>query len=101
LLDEYLRTIMPGATLNYHLTDWLGIGVWGGFGVQYTTGTTDQLQQKAITDRRCDANPAAKACRLTAVDITRPGAGATGRLKDDQMAHMNWAVAPQVTFVPF
>src|SRR4051794_22930275 len=38
LLDQYQRTIMPGAALTYHFTDWLGIGLWGGYGFQYSTG---------------------------------------------------------------
>src|SRR5690554_1092234 len=32
LLDEYQRHIMPGLKLNYHFTDWLGVGIWGAFG---------------------------------------------------------------------
>src|SRR5262249_33914942 len=39
--------------------------------------------------------------RLTAVNITHGGPGSTGKLTDDQMGHMTWAVAPQVDFVPF
>src|SRR5262245_12930809 len=32
LLDEYQRTIVLGARLNYNFTDWLAIGGWGGVG---------------------------------------------------------------------
>src|SRR3954470_15537746 len=53
LLDQYQRTIMPGAKLTYHVTDWFGIGVWGGFGVQYTTTLSDELQEKAVDGRNC------------------------------------------------
>jgi hypothetical protein len=28
LLDEYQRTILLGARLNYNFTDWLSFGVW-------------------------------------------------------------------------
>jgi hypothetical protein len=31
LLDEYQRQIFVGARINYNLTDWLALGVWGGF----------------------------------------------------------------------
>ena len=31
LLDEYQRTILFGARLNYNITDWLAIGAWGGY----------------------------------------------------------------------
>jgi hypothetical protein len=95
LLDQYLRTIMPGATLTYHFKDWIGIGVFGGYGFQYTTGLTDELQQKAIDDRNCAARPWIKACQLTAVNLTH------GNLSSDQLAHITWMVAPQVVAVPF
>src|SRR5262245_48926055 len=60
LLDEYQRTIMPGLRVQYHLTDWFGIGAFGGFGFQYTTGLVDELQEKAVDGRRCEQNPSAK-----------------------------------------
>jgi hypothetical protein len=95
LLDEYNRTIMPGLRLQYHFLDWLGIGVWGGYGFQYTTGLSDQLQEKAIDERGCTANPTKRECRLTAVNLTR------NDLYDDQLARLQFAVAPEITFVPF
>jgi len=98
LLDEYQRTIMPGLKLTYHINDWFGVGVWGGYGIQYTTGLTDELQQKAVDDRGCFTNPSQKACQLTAVSLThRKGAN----LVDDQLGRFQWTVAPQLTFVPF
>lgn len=106
LLDEYQRTIMPGLKATYHFTDWFGIGLWGGFGIQYTTGLSDELQEKAIDNRRCDVNAASTACTLTAVNLTRRGTNAdgaprTGMIADDQLAKLQWVVAPQLTFVPF
>jgi hypothetical protein len=101
LLDQYARTIMPGGTLTYHFTDWIGVGVFGGYGLQYAAGLADNLQEKAIDDRHCDANPAAKACRLTAVNLTRKGAGGTGQMMDDQLGHIGWLIAPQVKVIPF
>lgn len=95
LLDEYQRTIMPGLRLAYHFTDWFGIGVWGGYGFQYTTGLTDQLQEKAVGQRNCDGNPSKSECRLTAVNLTR------NNLVDDQLARLEFVVAPELTFVPF
>ena len=44
LLDQYLHTAMPGGTLTYHFTDWLGVGVFGGYGLQYNTGLANELQ---------------------------------------------------------
>lgn len=107
LLDQYERNIMPGAKLTYHITDWFGIGVWGAAGIQYTTNLSDELQDKAIDQRNCAANPAAKACRLTAINLTRTGiknpdgSATTGQLATDQLGKMQWAIAPQLTFVPF
>lgn len=107
LLDQYERTLMPGAKATYHITDWFGVGLYGGFGVSYTTALTEELQAKAVDSRRCDANPAAKACRLTAVNLTRggitnpDGSKTTGKLADDQLGKISWVLAPQLTFVPF
>ncbi len=95
LLDEYQRTIIPGLRAQYHFFDWLGLGVWGGYGFQYTTGLTDQLQEKAVDGRNCDGNPSDKECRLTAVNLTR------GNLADDQLARLQFAVAPEIHFIPF
>jgi hypothetical protein len=94
LLDQYLRTAMPGATLTYHFTDWLGVGVFGGYGFQYTTGLTDELQG-VVTGYNCATRPWTQACQLTAVNLTH------GSLVNDQFAHMTWMVAPQVVAVPF
>jgi hypothetical protein len=95
LLDQYLRTIMPGATLTYHATDWLGFGVWGGYGFQYSTGLAQNLQSVAIDGRDCTNRESVKACRLTAVNLTR------GSLADNQLGHIKWIVAPQAVAVPF
>ena len=38
LLDEYQRTILFGARLNYNFTDWLAVGLWGAHGtIKITT----------------------------------------------------------------
>src|ERR1700733_15171063 len=38
LLDEYRRTIFVGGRLQYNITEWLSIGVWGAYGlIQSTT----------------------------------------------------------------
>lgn len=95
LLDQYLRTAMPGGTLTYHFTDWIGVGVFGGYGLQYTTGLTDELQSKAVSTYNCSARPWTTPCQLTAVNLTH------GNLASDQFAHITWMVAPQVVAVPF
>jgi len=95
LLDQYQRTIMPGLKMTYHPTDWLGVGLWGGYGFQYTANIADELQEKAIEGRNCTERASTKACRLTAVNLTR------NNLAQDQLGKIQWVLAPQVTVVPF
>lgn len=95
LLDQYRRTLMPGAALTYHVTDWLGFGVWGGFGFAYNAGLADELQDKAINGRDCAHKSFSKACKLTATNLTH------GNIAEDQLGKMQWVVAPQVQVVPF
>lgn len=95
LLDEYNRTILPGLRAHWHPTDWFGFGVWGGYGFQYTTGLSDQLQEKAINERNCAGNPAKRECALTAVNLTK------GDIFEDQLARMQWVAAAEANFIPF
>jgi hypothetical protein len=95
LLDQFLRTNMPGGTLTYHFKDWIGLSVFGGYGFQTTTGLTDELQNNAISAYNCKARPWIQACQLTATNLTH------GTLTTDQLGHMTWMVAPQVVAVPF
>jgi outer membrane beta-barrel protein len=84
LLDEYRRTIVGTGRITYNIKDWLGIGVWGGYGlVSITTDLTDQI----------DAN-ANKTDPKVATNVNR------GKF-EDQTAQMKWIAAPQLTFVPF
>src|SRR4051812_35737410 len=92
LLDEYQRTILVGAKLNYHFTDWLAFGAWGAFGAAHLpTHLPEQIQ---------DANAARRAVpgesrdeQLTAVNL--------GPNFEKQLGTMDWVVAPQLTAVPF
>lgn len=88
LLDEYRRTILIGGKLQYNITDWLGVGVWGAFGaVSMTTNLTDQIAEK---------DKARGASSRTAINVGRKGDGFK-----DQTAKMQWVAAPQVQIVPF
>jgi len=92
LLDEYRRTILVGARLNYNIRDWIAIGVWGAAGAISTT--TD------LTDR-IDSLPAPRD-PLTAVNVnhsTDPSGGF--RPFANQAAKISYVVAPQLTFIPF
>jgi outer membrane beta-barrel protein len=93
LLDEYQRTILFGARLNYNFTDWLGLGVYGSYGaVKISTGLTDKIQTVNAA-RDCGNNETDLNCRLTAVNM--------GPDFKKQVADLDWIVAPQVTLVPF
>jgi hypothetical protein len=94
LLDEYRRTILLGGQLNYAIKDWLAIGVWGGYGAISTeTNLTEQI------------NNVAQRNILTATNVihnTFPY-GNTGPNPNfaDQVAKLQYIVAPQLTFIPF
>jgi hypothetical protein len=94
LLDQYQRTIMPGATLSYHFRDWIGVSLFGGYGFQQPTGLGDELQ-KIVDGRDCASKPFTKACKLTAVNLTH------GNVAKDQFGGIKWVLAPQVQVVPF
>jgi outer membrane beta-barrel protein len=93
ILDEYRRTILAGARLNYNITDWLAIGIWGGAGVvSTTTDLTDKINATAPRDA------------LTATNVNHSGTNAS-TFKPlafaDQTAKISYVVSPQVTFIPF
>lgn len=97
LLDEYRRGIMPGLRLNYHFTDWIGVGVFGGPMFTSNTGLSDELQEKAIDGRNCEANPNALSCKRTAVSLCK----GDDCLSEKQLGRTVWFAAPQITLVPF
>ncbi len=98
LLDEYQRTILFGARLNYNITDWLGIGAFGTFGaIKIPTGLSDNVQAEN-KNRRCrDGNGnfvgTSTDCKLTAVN--------QGPDFTEQIGGFDWMVSPQITAVPF
>jgi hypothetical protein len=103
LLDEYQRTILLGARLQFNITDWLAIGGWGGYGgaVRLPTALTDNIQTVNSQRRAQVANctPGAAGCggplltqRLTEVNL--------GPDLKDQLGGIDWVAAPQVTITP-
>jgi len=100
LLDEYRRTILVGARVNYNIKDWLAIGIWGAGGVvSLTTDLTDKIDHTAPRDT------------LTAINVNHTGDPNPGPMQQpqnlgpapfaDQTAKISYVVAPQLTFVPF
>jgi outer membrane beta-barrel protein len=94
LLDEYQRTILVGAKLNYHFTDWLAFGAWGAFGAAHLpTHLTEQIQEVNSIRRTVDPTGMSRDRTLTAVNL--------GPDFEKQLGTMDWVVAPQLTAVPF
>lgn len=93
LLDEYRRTIIFGARLEYNVTDWLAFGVWGGYGaLSLTTDLTERI----------DALPAPRdALTATNVNHSNNRLPFGARPFADQTAKLQWVGAAQVTFIPF
>ena len=87
LLDEYRRTMLVGGRLQYNIKDWIGIGVWGGFGaLSTTTDLTDQ-----IDSFKSNRGP------RTAVNLDSSNATKFS----DQTAKIQYVAAPELTLVPF
>jgi outer membrane beta-barrel protein len=86
LLDEYRHAILAGARLQYNLTDWLGIGVWGAYNVvNTTTDLTDQIQGIYPDNKARDPRVALN----------------VGPNFPNQTANITYVAAPQLTAVPF
>lgn len=103
LLDEYQRTILLGARLQFNFTDWLAVGGWGGWGgIRIPTALTDNIQsvnkQRQGQQAACagsnavDCNGTNLTRRLTEVNL--------GKDLKDQLGGIDWVVAPQITLTP-
>jgi opacity protein-like surface antigen len=92
LLDEYRRTILVGARLNYNIRDWVALGVWGAAGVvSTTTDLTDRIDQPTGAPR----DP------LTAINVNHSQAVGGFAPFAAQTAKISYVIAPQLTFIPF
>lgn len=96
LLDEYRRTILTGAKIQYNVTDWFAVGVWGAYGaISSSTDLTDQVADVNTARRGSNSSVAEQnAVSRTAVNMT------SGDFRD-QTAKIQWTAAPQVQLVPF
>jgi hypothetical protein len=100
LLDEYQRTIFFGARVNYNITDWLAIGVWGGFGgLKLETALSDKIQD-SYDSRFKGASSGAQASDATTAS-RRLTAANVGKDFKKQLGTLDWVIAPQLTAVPF
>jgi outer membrane beta-barrel protein len=86
LLDEYQRTIFVAGRLQYNVFDWLGVGVFGGFGAaSLSTDLTDKINETAPRNTR------------TAINLPPKN----GPEFADQTGKLKYMAAPQITFSPF
>jgi outer membrane beta-barrel protein len=94
LLDEYKRTILFGARINYNLTDWFAVGVWGAYGlISSDTNLASEID---------NPNTGAPRDPLTAINVNHSQNPYGGYAPfTNQTAKMNWVLAPQATFIPF
>lgn len=50
LQQPYRRSLFLGGHVDYHFTDWLGVGVWGAYGgLTFDTALTDAIVAEGIT----------------------------------------------------
>lgn len=86
LLSEYERTLFVNARLQYNIFDWLGVGIFGGYGVaSISTDLTDKIDETAPRNTRTAANVP-----------PRPGPAF-----NNQTGKLTYLINPQVTFSPF
>jgi hypothetical protein len=99
LLDEYKRQILPGARLNYNLTDWLAIGVWGGFSpsaLKLDTALSNEIQtvnESRQADTANNGRVPHQAHRLTNINV--------GPDFRKQLGTIDWIAVPQLQLIPF
>lgn len=98
LLDEYQRTILLGARLNYNFTDWLSFGAWGALGsaLRIQTSLTEEIQVVNAGRR----GPAGAMDPNTPRDLSLTAVNLGPDFKK-QLGGIDWIVAPQLTAVPF
>ncbi len=108
LQDEYDRTLWVGAQVNYHFSDLIAIGAWGGFAAAHLpTSLTNAIRRTigsggnaATTDETlnqwaADPNPRSETLATRTPNIPR------GERFNQQIGQMNWFISvPQLTLIP-
>lgn len=95
LQSEYSRPMVAGLHLGYYFTDWLGIGLWGGYSVaNLDTGLTDEISAGGITT---DRNRLSLPCSN---QDASPECQAAGGGFSEQIGRIQWMAALQLEFSP-
>lgn len=82
LQDEFSRAVFFGGQANFHFTDWLGLGVWGGGAAAVDTDLTSQITRNGQTT---DSNQ---------VSLPEP------RNFSQQVGRIRWAASVHLLFAP-
>lgn len=91
ILNEYRHTVLVGAKLNYGITDWLSIGLWGGAGaVGIPTALSDKIDETAV---RSKDQPS--------LNLMNVSGDAGGGKFQKQVASISYMALPQITAIPF
>jgi outer membrane beta-barrel protein len=102
ILDEYQRTILPGARITYNIADWIAIGIWGAYGAAHiTTGLSDHIDQ--VTKARRDpvtGEPNDYPGNISINNMLTRASISPTNFKE-QLGSIDYVVSPQVTFIPF
>jgi outer membrane beta-barrel protein len=85
LVDEFSRTLMVGAQIGYHFTDWLGIHAFFDYGGDVLSLDTDLTDQVTKTGQRTDNN---------ALSLPDPAKF------NKQIGRINFLTGVQATFIP-
>jgi len=80
LQDDFRRNIIFGAKIEYNITDWLSIGVWGGYSLGVDTKLTKSIKSKAVSNQ------------MNLPDSNRVG---------NQIGKLNWITTLQLNIIPF
>lgn len=98
LQDEFARSLIAGAHIGYYFTDWLGVGVWGGYAVaSLDTGLTDEVRTGGVTTDRNRLSLPAGRCNA---NFGGPDCATRNQSFSDQIGRMTWVAALQLEFIP-
>jgi hypothetical protein len=92
ILNHYMHNILIGARVEYNITDWLGAGLIGYFGVNFPTTLTDHVTNSS----NVGGNP------TTPADTGSNWPSYTGAANfEDQVAQLKGMYLAQLSLVPF
>lgn len=107
LLNEFEQSFPFTARVSYYFTDWIGIGIWGGYAGNLDTDLTGKIDAYAPRVPfpgipSTNVAPCVSSTGLQQGNTNGPGCPGNGHPTfSDQTAKMTYMVIPQITVVPF